>query len=79
MSTAVAKVRVHPDKPEKDFVAVVTFLSQYISKKSLTPSVKVASVGLNKHAKQQKTSTMHGTFKGKIELKKYSGENMTQC
>ena len=36
--------------------------------------MKVASVGQNRPAKWQKTSTNHGTFKAKIELKKYSRE-----
>ena len=62
----------HPDRYEKDFDAIVTFLSQYIDKKAPTPSVKVASVGQNKPAKWQKTITTCGTFNGKIELKKYS-------
>ena len=44
MSTAVAAVRAHPDRYEKDFDAVVTFFTQYIDKKAPTPSVKVASV-----------------------------------
>ena len=44
LSTVVAAVRVHPDKYEKDFDAVVTFLTQYIDKRSPAPSVKVASV-----------------------------------
>ena len=32
LSTAVAAVRAHTDKYEKDFDAVVTFLTQYIDK-----------------------------------------------
>ena len=36
--------------------------------------MKVASVGQNRPAKWQKTRTTHGTFKGNIELKKYSTE-----
>ena len=84
MSTAVATVRVHPGKYEKDFNAVVVFLSQYINKKSLTHSVKVASVNQTRPAKWQKTSTTHGNFNEKIELKKYSREkydsiSMAQC
>ena len=66
MSTAVAAVRVHPDKYEKDFDAVVTFLTQCIDTRAPTPSVKVASVGQNRPAKQQRTSATHVTFKGKI-------------
>ena len=49
-------------------------LTQYIDKRATTPSVKVASVGQNRPAKWQKTSTTHGTFKRKIKLKKYSRE-----
>ena len=71
-STAGATVRVHPDKYEKDFDAVVTLLSQYINKRALTPSVKVVSIGQSRPDKWQKTSTTCGTFKGKIELNKYS-------
>ena len=44
LSTAVAAVRIHPDKYKKDFNAVVAFLTQYINKRSPTPSVKVASI-----------------------------------
>ena len=73
-STTVTTVRVNPDKHEKDFDAVVTFLSQYINKEAQTPSMKVASVNQNRPTKCQKTSTTFGTFKGKIELKKYSRE-----
>ena len=78
MSTTVAAVRVHPDKYEKDFSKVVTFLSQYISQRAPTPSVKVASVGQSRPAKWQKTSATCSPFKGKIELKKYSREEYTQ-
>ena len=75
MSTAVVTVRAHPDKYEKDFNAVVIFLTHYIKKRAPTPCVKVVSVGQNRPAKQQKTSITHGTSKGKIKLKKYSREN----
>ena len=37
-------------------------------------SVKVASVAQTRPAKWQKTSASHGTYNGKIELKKYSRE-----
>ena len=40
----VATVRVHPDKYEKDFDAVVTFLTSCIDKRTPTPSVNVTSV-----------------------------------
>ena len=73
-STAVTAVRVHPDKYEKKFDGVVKYLSQCINKRELTPSVKVASVGQSRHAKLQNNSTNCGTFKGKVELKKYSRE-----
>ena len=72
MSTAVAAVRAHPDKYEKDFDAVVAFLTQYIDKKAPTPSVKVASVTQTRPAKRQKTSASCGTFKRKIKLRVYS-------
>ena len=74
LPTVVATVRAHPDKYEKDFGAVITFLTQYMDKRSLTPSVKVASIRQNRPAKWQRTSATCGTFKGKIELKKYSRE-----
>ena len=73
-STAVATVRVHLDKYEKDFNAIVTFLTQYIDKRQFTTSAKVASVTQTTPAKQKKTSAVHGTLKGKIKLKKYSSE-----
>ena len=74
LSTAVTTVRAHPDKYKKDFKTVVTFLTQYIDKKAQTPSVKVASIAQNGPAKWQKTNSNCGTFRGKIELKKYSRE-----
>ena len=70
MSTAVAIVRAHTDKYEKDFDAVVAFLTHYIEKRALTPSMKIASVTQTRPAKWQKTSITSGTFKGKVELKK---------
>ena len=72
MSTVVATVRVHPDKYEMDFDAVVMYLTQYIDKRAPTPSVRVASVAQTKPAKWQKTNASHDTFKRKNELKKYS-------
>ena len=74
LSTAGIAVKANPDKYEKGFDAVVAFLTQSIDKRALTPSVKVASVAQTQPAKQQKTSTTCGTFKGKTELKKYSRE-----
>ena len=71
---AVAAVRAHPDRYEKDFDTVVTFLTQNIDKRAPTPSMKVASVTQIRPAKQQKTSASCNTFRGKIELKKYSQE-----
>ena len=81
LSTAVTTVMVHPNKYEKDFNTVVTFLSQYINKSALTPIVKVASIWQSRPAKQQKTI---GTFKGTIESNQYSREDyysmsMAQC
>ena len=67
-------VRVHPHKNEKDFDAVITLLTQYIDKWAQTSSVKDDTVVETRPAKQQKTHAVHGTFKGKIELKKYSRE-----
>ena len=43
--TAVAAERAHPEKYKKDFDAVVTFFTQHINERALTPRVKVASVG----------------------------------
>ena len=42
--TAVTIVRVHPDKYEKDFNTVDTFLTQYKDKEGPILSVNVASV-----------------------------------
>ena len=42
LSIAVTAVKAHADKYEKDFDAVVTFLTQYINKRWPTPSVEVA-------------------------------------
>ena len=74
MSTAVTAVRAHLDRYEKDFDAVVTFLSHFIDGKAPTPSVKVASITQTRPAKRQKTSTSCSIFRGKIELKKYPRE-----
>ena len=57
MSTAVTPVRAHPDKYEKDFNIVVAFLTQHIDKKAPMPSLL--------------RGACDGTFRGKIELKKY--------
>ena len=51
LSTAVATVRVHPDKYEKDFDALVIFLTQHINKRAPTVHVKVVSVMQIRHAK----------------------------
>ena len=48
MSTAVIAVRVHSHKYEKDFDALVAFLTQYNDKRVPTLSMKVASVALSK-------------------------------
>ena len=61
-------------KHKKDFNAVNANLAQYTDKRVPTPSMKFASVGQNRPAKWQKTSTTHGAFKGKVEFKKYSRE-----
>ena len=74
LSTAVAAARANPDKYKKDFDSVFAFLNQNIDKRATTPSLKVAFVTQTRPAKWQKTSTSHGTFKGMIELKKYSWE-----
>ena len=84
LSTAVTTVRVHPGKYERDFDTIVTYLAHYINKRAIKPCVKVASVAQTRPAKQQKSSAIHDTFKGKIELKKYFREEydstlMAQC
>ena len=56
LSTAVASVRVHTDNYKKDFDTVVTFLTQYINKKAPTESVKVATAGQARPAKQYKAN-----------------------
>ena len=77
MSTTVAAVRAHPDRYEKDFDAVVAFLTQYIDKKTLTASNKVASVTQTRPAKRQKISTSHGIFRGLMEVKSTPEKSMT--
>ena len=79
LSTAVATVRAHPDRYEKDVDTVITFLSQYTDRKAPTPSVKVAFITQTRPAKRQKISTSCGTFKGKIELRKYLQKSTTLC
>ena len=74
MYTAIATVRVHLDKYEKDFDAVFTVLTKYINKREPILSGMVASVTQIRPAKWQKTSDSHGMFKGKVELKNYSRE-----
>ena len=44
-------VRVHPNKYDKDFHAVVAFLILYINKKTPAPSVKIASLAQTRPAK----------------------------
>ena len=70
LSTSVVTVRSCPDKYEKDFDTVVAFLTQYINKKRPAPSVQGSSVTQTRPAQWQKTSTIHGTFKEKLGLKK---------
>ena len=65
-STAITTVRAHPENYKNDFDAVVTFLSQFIDKRALTPSVKVASVCQTRPAKWQKTSATHDTVKERL-------------
>ena len=84
LSREVATVRTHPDKYAMDFDADFTFLTQHIDKSAPTPNVNIASVDQARPAKRHRTSTIHGTFKGKNELKKYSKKeydsmSMTQC
>ena len=79
-SILVATVRVHWVKYKKDFDAGVAFFTQYIDNRALTLSVKVVSVSQTRPAKQQMTSTSHGTFKGKGWVEEVIPErNMTQC
>ena len=59
---------------QQDFDAVVAFLTQYNDKQEPTPSINIDLVTQIRSAKQQETSTVCGTFKGKIELKKYSSK-----
>ena len=70
LSIVVAILRAYLGMHEKDFNAVVTFLTQYINKRAPTMSVKVASVGQTMPTKRQKTNVSSGTFKRKIYLKK---------
>ena len=70
LSTAVAAIRVQPDKYKKDFNTLVTFLSQGIDKKAPSLSVKVAYASQNRSTKQKKANATCGTIKGKFELKK---------
>ena len=63
LSTAVPAVRAHPDRYKKDFDAVIAFITQYISRKAPTTSVKGASFTQIRPAKRQKTSTRSGTFR----------------
>ena len=63
LSAAVVAVWARPKKYEKDFDAVVDFLTQYIDNRASTPSVKVASVSQTTSVKQQETTTNNGTLK----------------
>ena len=74
LPVVIVIVRVHPNKYENNFDAVVTYLSQYIDKRGPTPSVKVASITQTRPAKRQKILAAYDTFQGKIELKKYIRE-----
>ena len=74
LSIAVAALKAFPDKYEKDVDSVVALLTQHIDKQESIPSIKVVPIAQTRLAYWQKTSTSHGTFKGKIKLKKYSRE-----
>ena len=74
LSTATAIVWVHPDKNEKNFDAVVIYLSQHFDKRGPTPCIKIVSIAQTWPIIKQKTSTASGTIKRKIELKKDSRE-----
>ena len=52
LSTAVVTISAHSDKYEKDFDAVVAFLTQYNDKRAPTIIVKVASVSHTRPIKQ---------------------------
>ena len=65
---------VCPDKYEKNFNAVVTFLTQYIEEREPSPSLKVALIAQTRPAEQHKTSIVHCTFRKKVESKKCSKE-----
>ena len=69
MSKAVATVRAHPGKYEKDFDAVVAFLTQYIDKRSPTQGVKVAFVGQTRptQAAEDQHYLWHFQRKGWVE------------
>ena len=72
VSIADAAVRAHQDKYEKNFDAVVTFLSQYINKGAPTPNAQDASVGQSRPAKWQRPALPMALSREKIQLKKYS-------
>ena len=74
LSMAIATVRTHPDKCEKDFYTDVFFFTQYIDKQGPTPSVKIVSAAQTRPAKRHKNSIAHESFKRKIDLKKYCRE-----
>ena len=71
MFIAIAVCRKSPDRYQKDFDACFAYLSQYVEKNRPMTGIKVVSVAQPRPAKWQCTET-NGTFKGKVELHKYS-------
>ena len=78
LSTAVATVRAHPEKYEKNFNAVIAFFNQYIEKKAPKPSVKITSVGQNRLTKCKRQALPMVLSKEKLSWRITPERNMTQ-
>ena len=76
-STVIVTARSHPDKCEKDFNAVVTYLLQCIEKGRPIPSIMVVSITQTRPVERQKIREANDTFKGQNDVKEYSRSGYT--
>ena len=77
--SAVATVRAHMNKYQKDFDAVVIFHTQYIDKKAPTLSVKATSVTQTKPAKCRRSAQVAALLKERLSWRSTPEKSMTQC
>ena len=79
LSTAVAAVWAHPDKYEKDFHAVIAFLTQCMDKRAPIWSMKDASVSQTRPGKGRRPALPMALSKEILSWRSTPGKSMTQC